>query len=259
MADRLGHADVLGALHARGDQRAVPDQPGQGPDRAVGGVRPAHADRLRPRRARRPRARSARSACPSPTSATWSSCSTASTSARMNTSMTINASASWLLALYIANAEASGRRPPRACRARRRTTSSRSTCPAGTYIFPPEAEPAADRRHDRLHRARRAAVEPDQRVQLPPAGGGGDARAGAGVRPRHRHRRARRRARQRSGGAGRLPRRSSGASASSSTPASASSRRCARCGRSPPCGTASARDATASPIPSCAASATACR
>ena len=66
----------------------------------------------------------------------------------MNTSMTINATAMWLLALYQVVAEeqaleagaaedgsrtctASSPAPPR-------TTSSRSTSPAGTYVFPPE-------------------------------------------------------------------------------------------------------------------------
>ena len=99
--------------------------------------------------------------------------------------------------------------------------------------LPARAPPAADRRHDRLHRAPRAEVEPDQRLQLPPPGGRGDARPGAGLRAGHRHRRARRGARL---GQGRRPTRSppsSGASASSSTPGSASSRRPARCGPSP--------------------------
>ena len=41
----------------------------------------------------------------------------------MNTSMTINATAAWLLGLYIANAEDHGRRPPRSCRGPPRTTS----------------------------------------------------------------------------------------------------------------------------------------
>ena len=44
---------------------------------------------------------------------------------RMNTSMTINAPAAWLLALYIAAAEAQGVERA-SCRARRRTTSSRN-------------------------------------------------------------------------------------------------------------------------------------
>ena len=53
---------------------------------------------------------------------------------RMNTSMTINATAMWLLALYQVAAEEQARRrrgpgtPCRRSRARRRTTSSRSTC-----------------------------------------------------------------------------------------------------------------------------------
>ena len=42
-------ADVLRALDGRGVQRAVPDEPRQGPDRAVDRLRPADADRLRPR------------------------------------------------------------------------------------------------------------------------------------------------------------------------------------------------------------------
>ena len=46
---------------------------------------------------------------------------------KMNTSMTINATAAWLLALYIVTAEDPGRRRSRSWRARRRTTSSRSS------------------------------------------------------------------------------------------------------------------------------------
>ena len=45
----------------------------------------------------------------------------------MNTSMTINATAAWLLALYIVAAEEQGPPTPSSCRARRRTTSSRSS------------------------------------------------------------------------------------------------------------------------------------
>ena len=48
----------------------------------------------------------------------------------MNTSMTINATAAWLLALYIARRRRAGRRPRRRCRARSRTTSSRNICRA---------------------------------------------------------------------------------------------------------------------------------
>ena len=48
----LGDADVRRPLDGRGVQRALPDQPGQGPDRPLGRLRPAHPDRLRPRRRR---------------------------------------------------------------------------------------------------------------------------------------------------------------------------------------------------------------
>ena len=51
----LADADLLGPLHRQGVQRAVPHQPGQGPDRAVDRLRPAHPDRLRPRRPPGPR------------------------------------------------------------------------------------------------------------------------------------------------------------------------------------------------------------
>jgi (2R)-ethylmalonyl-CoA mutase len=47
----------------------------------------------------------------------------------MNTSMTINATAAWMLALYVANAESQGVAAD-SFEARRRTTSSRSTCRA---------------------------------------------------------------------------------------------------------------------------------
>ena len=49
----------------------------------------------------------------------------------MNTSMTINATAAWLLALYIVAAEEQGVDRGRCSRAPRRTTSSRSTSRAG--------------------------------------------------------------------------------------------------------------------------------
>ena len=120
----------------------------------------------------------------------------------------------------------------------------------GTYIFPPGPEPPADRRHHRLHGAPRPEVEPDQRLQLPPAGGGAtpiqeiayalataigvlDAVRDSGTdRPDDE-----------------LRRRGRAHLASSSTPACASSRRPARCGPSPSCGTGSAASATASTDP----------
>ena len=114
----------------------------------------------------------------------------------MNTSMTINATAAWLLGLYIANAEDNGVDPVPS----QGTTQNdivKEYLSRGTYIFPPGPSRRLHRRHHRLHGPPRAAVEPDQRLQLPPPRGRGDAHPGAGLRPGHGHRRPRRGARTR--------------------------------------------------------------
>ena len=74
---------------------------------------------------------------PVSTSGTCARSSTASRPATMNTSMTINATAAWLLALYVANAEEQGV----ATEALRGTTQNdivKEYLSRGTYIFPPE-------------------------------------------------------------------------------------------------------------------------
>ena len=156
----------------------------------------------------------------------------------MNTSMTINATAAWLLALYVAARRGAGRRRRRSSRAPSRTTSSRNTSRRGTYVFPPE--PSLKLIADVAEYCYRAVPKwnPMNVCSLPPAGGRRDARAGARLRARHRPRRPRRGPRP-----GRPPRTSpssSAASPSSSTPASASSPRCARCAPSSTSGTRSA-------------------
>ena len=95
----------------------------------------------------------------------------------MNTSMTINATACWLLALYVAVADEQG-----TDRARHLRRAARG-------------ERAADRRRHHVHRRARARLEPDERLQLPPAGGGRDAGAGDRVFAQQRDRRAGRRVR----------------------------------------------------------------
>ena len=103
--------------------------------------------------------------------------------------------------------------------------------------LPARAIAAADGRYDRLHLSRGSQVEPDERLQLSPAGSRCDAGAGAGLLAGQRHRRARCGARARPGAGSRLPAGRGSHLASSSMPASASSPKCARCGRSPNCGT----------------------
>ncbi|MCU1394707.1 MAG: meaA [Ilumatobacteraceae bacterium] len=58
--------------------------------------------------------------------------------AQMNTSMTINAPAAWLLALYVANAEEEGV-PSAALRGTTQNDIVKEYLSRGTYIFPPEA------------------------------------------------------------------------------------------------------------------------
>ena len=73
----------------------------------------------------------------------------------MNTSMTINATAAWLLALYIVAAEEQGVSQEQL----QGTTQNdiiKEFLARGTYAFPPGALDAADRRHDRLHGRARA-------------------------------------------------------------------------------------------------------
>ena len=89
----------------------------------------------------------------------------------------------------------------------------REGVPVARHVHLPAAAVApADRRHGRVLRGVGAAVEPDERVQLPPAGGRRHARAGAGLLAGHRHRRARRgegvRARSTTTGSRRCSRRS---------------------------------------------------
>jgi hypothetical protein len=103
---------------------------------------------------------------------------------QMNTSMTINATAAWLLALYVAVAEEQG--------AERKvltgTTQNdiiKEYLSRGTYVFPPEPSHEADHRHDYLVVGAVPEVEPDERVLVPPAGSRRDTGSGAGLRAGH--------------------------------------------------------------------------
>ena len=129
---------------------------------------------------------------------------------------------------------AAGRGPGRVVRALAGTTQNdiiKEYLSRGTYVFPPG--PSLRLITDMVaYTVARCPVEPDQRLQLPPAGGRRDAGAGDRLRDVHRGRRARRGARLRPGAARGVRRGRRAGSRSSSTRACGSSRRCARCARS---------------------------
>ena len=126
---------------------------------------------------RSPAARSARSASRSRTSARCARLFDDIPLTEMNTSMTINATAMWLLAMYQVVAEeqnAGARRPRRSPHQLAGTTQNdiiKEYLSRGTYVFPPEHSLRLIERHDRLHGPPDPEVEPDQHLQLPPAGG----------------------------------------------------------------------------------------
>ena len=149
---------------------------------------------------------------------------------QMNTSMTINATAAWLLALYVANAEEQGVVLGRA--PRHHAERHRQGVPVARHLHLPAGGVAsADRRHGRLVRRARTQVEPDERVLVPPPGGRCDAGAGDRLLVRHGDRRARCGQGVGPGQRRASSRRCSVRSRSSSTPASASSRRSASSAR----------------------------
>jgi (2R)-ethylmalonyl-CoA mutase len=174
-----------------------------------------------------------------------------------NTSMTINATAMWLLALYQVAAEEQGADIAKLTG----TTQNdiiKEYLSRGTYVFPPG--PSVRLTTDVIaytvarmpkwnpvnvcsYHLQEAGATPVQEIAyaLCTAMTVLDAVRDGGQVPR-------------SGWA-----RSSGGCPSSSTRASASSRRCARCGPSPGSGTRSPGSGTRSPTPRAAASATACR
>ena len=100
---------------------------------------------------------------------------------QMNTSMTINATAPWLLALYIAVAEEQGADVSK-LQGTVQNDIIKEYLSRGTYVCPPQPSLKTDYGRGGLDcYTQRAEMEPDERVFLSPAGGGRDARAGAGL------------------------------------------------------------------------------
>ena len=162
---------------------------------------------------------------------------------QMNTSMTINATAAWLLALYIVAAEDQGVAPQQL----QGTTQNdilKEYLSRGTYAFPPGPSMRLIADTIAYTVAARAEVESDQHLLLPPPGGRCDADPGDRVLDEQRDRCARCSPRARAGRSdgGRLRH----GSRSSSTPACDSSRSTRSCGRWRSCGTTSAASATTS-------------
>ena len=142
-----------GPLGRRALQRAVPAQPREGPDRPVDRLRPADPDRLRPRSRARPRRGRQGRRLDRPRAATCATLLDGIPLDQMNTSMTINATAAWLLALYIVAAEEQG--VARGAAPGHDPERHPQGVPQPRHLrVPARPEHAADRRHDRLHRRR---------------------------------------------------------------------------------------------------------
>ena len=115
---------------------------------------------------------------------------------RMNTSMTINATAAWLLALYIVAAE---RQDPAVSESQLQGTTQndilKEYLSRGTYAFPPGPSMRLIADTIVYTVAHVPQLEPDQHLLLPPPGGRRDAGSGDRVRDLQRDRGARRGAR----------------------------------------------------------------
>ena len=182
----LADADLRRALVRAGIQRAVPPEPGQGPDRPVGGVRPAHPDRVRrrpragPRRGRpgrRPGRAPGRHAGP-----------VRRHPARADEHLDDDQRHGHVAAGALpGRRRGAGRGHRQADRHHAERHHQGVPLPRHVHL-PARALGAPDHRPDRLHRGPHAQVEPDQRVQLPPAGGRGHPGPGDRLRAVHRDR-----------------------------------------------------------------------
>ncbi len=108
----------------------------------------------------------------------------------MNTSMTINAPAAWLLALYLVDRRETGGRLDQT--PGNHPERHRQGIPEpGDLHLRARGQSPSDRRSLRVLLRARSRLEPDERLQLPPARGRGHPGPGDRLFPRHRHRRPR--------------------------------------------------------------------
>ena len=186
----MGNADLRRAFRCPPLERALPQEPRQGPDRPLGRLRSPHPDRLRPRRRARPRrgGQGRRLDRPQGRHAHALRRDPARRDEHVDDDQRHRGLAAGALR------DGRGGERGRAGRAGRHDPERHHQgVPLPRHLrLPARALDAADRRHGRLHRQRDPELEPDQRLLLPPAGGGSDAGTGDRLRPLHRHRRARR-------------------------------------------------------------------
>ena len=237
-------------------QRALPPEPGQGPDRPVGGVRPAHPDRVR----RRPRAgprrdRPGRRAGRAPgRHAGAVRRHPAGAEQHLDDDQRHGHVAAGAVP---GGRRGAGRRHRQAGRHHPERHHQGVPVPRHLHLPARSLDPA-DHRPDRLHGDRDAQVEPGQRVQLPPPGGGGHTGPGDRLRAGHRdHHPGRRPGLGSPGGADGRGRRADLLLRERRGPVRRGDVQDA--GLRPALGRRSPGSGTGSPIPGCAASGTACR
>ena len=174
----------------------------------------------------------------------------------MNTSMTINATAAWLLALYMTVAEENGV-DRRSLQGTTQNDIIKEFLSRGTYAFPPEPSMRLIADMIAFTVDEVPQLEPDQHLLVPPSGGRRDAGAGDRLLALDRAGRARPRARARARGD--LPARVRAhlVLRERRHPLRGGAREAARDG--PALGGARPRRATGSTTSACCASATACR
>ena len=194
----MDDADLRRSFDRPALERAVPAQPRKGPDGAVGGVRSADPDRLRRRpragarrgrqgrRADRPQGRHARAHGRHP--------------ARSHEHLDDDQRDRRVAAGALHRRRRGERDPGGRAGGDDPERHHQGVPLARDLRVPARPVDAADRRHRRLHGRARPALEPGQRLLVPPAGGGRDAGAGDRLLDGDRDRGARRGPRARAAG-----------------------------------------------------------